>query len=117
MIAKNYLSEQELRVLNNLVSAYLDLAELNAIEEREMRMTDYVRELDNILSSTGRKVLENSGRISQEEAENRAKTEYKKYKAKTLEKVEEEYLKVTHTLGEKAKKETRKKKGTKDEHR
>lgn len=55
MIAKNYLSVQELRVLNNLVSAYFDLAELNAIEQREMRMADYVRELDNILSSTGRK--------------------------------------------------------------
>lgn len=61
MIAKNYLREQELRVLNNLVSAYFDLAELNAIEEREMRMEDYVRELDNILSSTGRKLLTNAG--------------------------------------------------------
>jgi len=45
MIAKNYLSAKELRVLNNLVSAYFDLAELNAIEEREMRMEDYVREI------------------------------------------------------------------------
>lgn len=63
MIAKNYLSEQELRVLNNLVAAYFDLAELNAIEEREMRMQDYVQELDNILSSTGRNRLENVGKI------------------------------------------------------
>ena len=51
MIAKNYLSEKELKLLNNLVSGYFDLAELNAIEEREMRMADYVRELDTILSS------------------------------------------------------------------
>ncbi|MGB0956002.1 MAG: RhuM family protein, partial [Panacagrimonas sp.] len=62
MVAKNYLSEQELRVLNNLVAAYFDLAELNAIEEREMRMADYVQELDKILSSTGRKLLDNAGK-------------------------------------------------------
>ncbi len=111
MIAKNYLSEQELRVLNNLVSAYFDLAELNAIEEREMRMADYVRELDNILSSTGRKLLENAGTISHTQAENKAKAEYKKYKAKTLEQVEKEYLEAINALGEKAKKESRKKRG------
>ncbi len=64
MIAKNFLQEKELKVLNNLVAAYFDLAELNAIEEREMRMEDYVRELDRILTSTGRKVLENAGTIS-----------------------------------------------------
>ena len=55
MIAKNFLQEKELKVLNNLVAAYFDLAELNAIEERAMRMEDYVRALDNILNSTGRK--------------------------------------------------------------
>lgn len=64
MIAKNFLEEKELKVLNNLVSAYFDLAELNAIDEREMRMADYVTELDNILTSTGRKVLNNAGKIS-----------------------------------------------------
>jgi hypothetical protein len=64
MIAKNYLSAKELRVLNNLVSAYFDLAEINAIEEREMHMADYVRELDTILGSTNRKVLDNAGTIT-----------------------------------------------------
>lgn len=64
MIAKNYLSAKELRVLNNLVSAYFDLAEINAIEEREMHMADYVRELDTILGSTNRKVLDNAGPIT-----------------------------------------------------
>jgi hypothetical protein len=108
MIAKNYLSEQELRVLNNLVSAYFDLAELNAIEEREMRMEDYVRELDNILSSTGRKLLTNAGTIGHNQAQIKAKVEYKKYKAKTLEQVEEEYLKTINTLEKTAKKESRK---------
>ena len=53
MSANNYLSEQELRVLNNLVSAYFDLAELNAIEQREMRMADYVCELEWKLGETG----------------------------------------------------------------
>ena len=109
MVAKNYLSEQELRVLNNLVSAYFDLAELNAIEEREMRMADYIRDLDSILSSTRRKLLTNAGTIAHAQAENKAKVEYKKYKAKTLEQVEEAYLKTINALEIKAKKESRKK--------
>lgn len=75
MIAKNYLSEQELRVLNNLVSAYFDLAELNAIEQREMRMADYVRELDTILKSAGRKLLKNAGTISTTQAQEKARLE------------------------------------------
>lgn len=104
MIAKNYLNVQELRVLNNLVSAYFDLAELNAIEEREMRMADYVRELDNILSSTGRKLLANAGTISHTQSENKAKVEYKKYKAKTLEQVEQDYLNTINSLEDIAKK-------------
>lgn len=109
MVAKNYLNERELKVLNNLVSAYFDLAELNAIEQREMRMADYVRELDNILSSTGRKVLDNAGSISRSNAEEKAKLEYRKYKAKTLEHVEKDYLKTIATLEKHAKKESRKK--------
>lgn len=106
MIAKNYLSGQELRVLNNLVAAYFDLAEINAIEEREMQMADYVRELDNILSSAGRKLLANAGKISGIDAKEKAKQEYKKYKAKTLDKVEKEYLKTISTLEQQAKKES-----------
>lgn len=108
MIAKNYLSIQELRILNNLVSAYFDLAELNAIEKREMRMADYVRELDRILTSTGRKLLDNAGTVSHITAEKKAKQEYKKYKAKTLASVEEDYLKAINTLASQAKKESRK---------
>ncbi|AJC67576.1 virulence RhuM family protein [Dickeya zeae] len=109
MIAKNYLSEQELRVLNNLVSAYFDLAELNAIEQREMRMADYVRELDSILNSTGRKLLDNAGNISHTQAINKARLEYQKYKTKTLANVEKDYLKTITTLEKQAKKESRKK--------
>ncbi len=108
MIAKNYLSSSELRVLNNLVSAYFDLAELNAIEQREMRMADYVRELDSILSSTGRKLLGNAGKVSATQAKDKAKLEYRRYKARTLDPVEKEYLKTISALDKKAKKESRK---------
>lgn len=109
MIAKNYLSEQELRVLNNLVSAYFDLAELNAIEQRKMRMEDYVRELDNILNSTGRKVLGSAGNISHTQAVKKVKLEYQKYKAQTLGNVEKDYLKTIASLEKQAKDESRKK--------
>ena len=111
MIAKNYLSEQELRVLNNLVSAYFDLAELNAIEQREMRMMDYLRELDSILKSTGRKLLENAGTISTAQAQEKAKLELQRYKAITLDEVEKDYLNTISSLEKRAKKESRKKGG------
>ncbi|MFZ7239979.1 virulence RhuM family protein [Avibacterium avium] len=104
MIAKNFLEEKELRILNNLVAAYFDLAELNALEEREMRMADFLRELDTILASTGRKVLENAGKISSAQAQEKAKAELRKYKAKTLSPVEEDYLKTIKTLTQKTKK-------------
>lgn len=109
MIAKNYLSEQELKVLNNLVSAYFDLAEINAIEQREMRMDDYVRELDTILVSAGRKLLDNAGSVSHAQAETKAKLEYQKYKSKTLANVEKDYLNTISALEKQAKKESRKK--------
>jgi hypothetical protein len=111
MIAKNYLSEQELRVLNNLVSAYFDLAELNAIEQREMRMADYVRELDSILKSTGRRLLDNAGTVSTTRAQEKAKRELQRYKAITLDQVETDYLKTISSLEKQAKKESRKKGG------
>ena len=111
MIAKNYLSAPELRVLNNLVSAYFDLAEINAIEEREMRMADYVRELDSILGSTGRKLLDNAGEISSTQAKEKAKRELQKYKALNLDAVEKDYLKTISSLEQQAKKESRKKGG------
>ncbi len=109
MVAKNYLNEKELRVLNNIVSAYFDLAEVNAIEEREMRMADYVRELDSILGSTGRKLLENAGTISTSQAKEKARSELQKYKALNLDKVEKDYLETISKLEKQAKKESRQK--------
>jgi hypothetical protein len=104
MIAKNFLEEKGLKVLNNLVAAYFDLAELNAIEEREMRMADYITELDTILKSTGRKMLEGAGKISHTKAKEKATLEYKIYKGKTLSAVETAYLKTLSDLEKKAKK-------------
>lgn len=92
MIAKNYLSQKELKVLNNLVSAYFDIAEINAMEEKPMSMADHLRELDTILSSTGRKLLDSAGKISTKQAKEKALAEYRKYKAKNLSGVEEDYL-------------------------
>ena len=93
MVAKNYLSQKELKVLNNLVSAYFDIAEINAMEEKQMRMADHLRELDAILSSTGRKLLDNAGKIiSTKQAKEKALAGYRKYKAKNLSGVEEDYL-------------------------
>ena len=109
MIAKNYLEEKELKVLNNLVAAYFDLAELNAIEEREMRMTDYIRELDTILKSAGRKILSDAGGISAKDAKTKATLEYRDYKNKTLSAVEKDYLKSIAAIEKTAKKQSRKK--------
>lgn len=92
LIAKNYLQVEELKVLNNLVSAYFDLAEINAIEEKPMKMQDYIQELDRILNSAGRKLLQDAGKISHNQAEEKAKTEFRKYQNRTLSEVEKAYL-------------------------
>ena len=91
-IAKNYLNESELKVLNNLVSGYFDLAEINAIEHKPMYMNDYVEQLDAILSSNSRKLLTGFGTISHDKAMNKAKEEYKKYQELTLSPVEQAYM-------------------------
>ncbi|MBP5638097.1 MAG: virulence RhuM family protein [Victivallales bacterium] len=91
-IAKNYLDENELKVLNNLVSGYFDFAEISAIEHRPMYMADYIRQLDAILSSGGRKLLEGSGQVSHDAAIEKAHREYRKYQQKTITPVEEAYL-------------------------
>ena len=69
VIAKNYLSEEELKVLNNLVSGYFDFAEIQAIRHNPMHMEDYIKHLDMILSSTGEKLLTGAGKIREDEIE------------------------------------------------
>lgn len=104
MIAKNFLELNELKVLNNLVSAYFDLAEINAMEQKPMKMADYIRELDNILKSTGRKILDDAGKISHKKAAEKATLEYRKYKSKNLSEVEKSYLEAIRTVGKKIEK-------------
>ena len=91
-VAKNYLNEKELKILNNLVSGYFDFAEIQAMKHKPMYMDDYIRQLDNILSSAGEQLLNNAGSITNELALEKAKSEYRKYQAKTLSEVEKAYL-------------------------
>ncbi len=91
-IAKNYLTADELKILNNIVSGYFDFAEIQALRHRPMYMEDYVRQLDNILSANGDELLVGSGTVSHEEAMDKALAEYRKFQVKTLSPVEQDYL-------------------------
>lgn len=104
VIAKNYLNEEELKILNNLVSGYFDFAEIQAIRHNPMYMKDYIKQLDMILSSTGEKMLNDSGRISHKQAIQKAKAEYRKYQVKTISPVEEEYLNTIKEINNKIEK-------------
>ena len=102
-VAKNYLSETELKVLNNLVSAYFDLVEINAMEHKTMYMSDYVEQLDRILSGTGKEILEGAGSVSHKQALEKAEREYQKYIQKNLSPVEQAYLETIRALEKEAK--------------
>lgn len=106
-IAKNYLTEEELKVLNNLVSGYFDFAEIQAIRHIPMYMKDYIQQLDNILSSMSEKKLVGSGSVSHAQALEKAREEYKKYRIKTLSPVEEDYLHTIKALEKEAKKKAK----------
>lgn len=108
-IAKNYLKENELRILNNLVSGYFDIAEVNAIEHRPMYMSDYIRQLDAVLTSGGRPLLESSGNVSHQQALDKARNEYRKYQVSTLSPVEQAYLDTVKTAAKEVKRNTKKK--------
>lgn len=112
-IAKNYLKEDELKVLNNLVSGYFDIAEINAIEHKPMYMKDYIEQLDRVLSSGGRPLLEGRGKVKKEVADEKAKEEYKKFQLSTLTPVEEAYLDIIDGLNKTAKNKKGKKSTTK----
>ena len=91
-VAKNYLDEDELKILNNLVSGYFDFAEVQAMRHNPMHMSDYIEHLDRVLSTTGEKLLEGAGTISHKQAMEKAEQEYRKYQVETLSPVEEAYL-------------------------
>ena len=108
VVDKVFLTEEELRVLNQMVSGYFDFAEVQAIRHRPMYMSDYVEQLDNILRATGEELLTHAGKISHAQAMEKARAEYKRYQAQTLSPVEEEYLKTIKQLGKTAKTEAEK---------
>ena len=103
VVAKNYLDEKELKVLNNIVSGYFDFAEIQAMRHNPMYMSDYVEHLDNILKATGEKLLEGAGKVSHAQAMAKANEEYQKYQTQNLSPVEEEYLLVIRGLEKQAK--------------
>ena len=91
-VAKNYLSAEELKGLNALVSGYLDFAERQAQREVKMTMKDWREHVDRILSATGEDLLIGNGRVSRDMMVDKVNQEYKKYSAKTLSQVERDYL-------------------------
>ncbi len=90
-IAKNYLSEVELRRLNLLVSQFLDFAELQALEQRSMRMTDWVKELDNQIIFNRRKILEGNGKISHDKAIAKAEKEFNIYRNREMRELKSDF--------------------------
>ena len=101
VVAKNYLDEKELRAMGQLVSGYLDFAERQAERQQAMTMQDWSEHLDRILTMSGEKLLTGNGSISHKQAIDKAATEYKKYKARTLSGVERDYLDAIQLLEQK----------------
>ena len=94
-VAKNYLTEEELNVLNRTVTAYLELAELQALNLKPMYMQDWITRLDDFLRMVGNDVLQHAGAVSHDQAVKKAALEYAKYKEKTkneLSKVEKDFV-------------------------
>ena len=106
-IAKNYLKENELKILNNLVSGYFDIAEINAMEHKPMYMSDYIRQLDSVLTSGNRPLLDGPGNISHTQALEKATAEYRKYQNNTLSPVEKAYLETLNATAKLVKKNTK----------
>ena len=106
-IAKNYLTKDELAILNRLVSGYFDFAEVQAMQHHPMFMHDYVVHLDRILASTGQAVLKNAGAVSHAEALDKAVAEYRRFQVKELSPVERSYLESIQTVSRIAKRKVR----------
>lgn len=106
-IAKNYLRQEELDILNRMVTAYLEIAELQALNQNPMYMSDWSARLDDFLTMTGNNILQNAGTISHLQALDKAHMEYEKYKEQTkneLSKVEKDFIKLIDNTAKKLKK-------------
>lgn len=101
VVAKNYLDEKELRAMGQLVSGYLDFAERQAEREQAMTMQDWAEHLDRILTMSGEQLLIGNGSVSHKQAVDKATNEYRKYKAKTLSDVENDYFNSIKMLEQK----------------
>lgn len=106
-VAKNYLTEDELKVLNNIVSGYFDFAEIQAMRHNPMYMSDYVEHLDNLLKATGENLLTDAGKVSHAQALEKAKSEYQKYQVQNLSPVEESYLQNIKQIEKEVKRKTK----------
>jgi len=98
LVAKNYLSEDELKAMGQIVSGYLDFAERQADRHEIMTMADWARHLDTILTATGEQLLVGNGSITHQQAVDKATCEYKKYQARTLSDVERSFLQTVFEL-------------------
>lgn len=101
-IAKNYLNEDELNILNRIVVAYLEFAELQALNRKPMYMKDWIVKLDDFLKMSGRELLESKGTRSHTQAINKAKDEYEKFKQRTkdeLSRIEKDFVKYIDKTG------------------
>ncbi len=79
-VAKNYLTEDELKVLNRIVNLYIEYAELQALERKPMTMQDWITKLDEFLKISERKLLDHAGKISAQTAKAKAELEYARYR-------------------------------------
>jgi hypothetical protein len=104
VVAKNYLEEKELRAMGQLVSGYLDFAERQAEREQVMTMEDWAKHLDRILTMSGEQLLVGNGTVTHQQAVDKATDEYRKYKARTLSEVEQDYLDSIKMLEQKTEK-------------
>ena len=103
-IAKNYLNEKELKALNQIVEGYLAFAERQADRQIAMKMSEWAKHLDNILTMSGEELLSGKGKISHLKAIEKAEKEYKKYQAKTLSRAEKDYLEIIKEIDDKVNK-------------
>lgn len=99
-IAKNYLNEKELQVLNLLVSQFLDYAELQALEEKPMTMQDWANELDRQLANNNRPLLEDKGKVSHKQAIEKAEKEFAAYRENEMKALESDFDKAVKKLKE-----------------
>lgn len=103
-IAKNYLSEDELAILNRIVNAYIEFAELQALRKKPMYMADWIRKLDDFLRMSENEILNQAGKISHEQATKKALLEYEKYKKRTKNELSEVEKHFIESLDKTAKK-------------